>query len=135
MESSNRGRVLVVDDEPTVRKLVCRMLGRSYDVIQAGNGAEAVEVARKQAPDLILMDMMMPGLDGLSACGALKKDEETKGIPVVMLTAVTHELNQKLALEIIGASAYVTKPFDREVLVSTVDQFLRRKVPVAASPG
>ncbi len=135
MESSNKGRVLVVDDEPTVRKLVCRMLSRSYDVIQAGNGAEAVEVARKQAPDLILMDMMMPGLDGLSACGALKKDDETKGIPVVMLTAVTHELNQKLALEIIGASAYVTKPFDREVLVSTVEQFLRRKNPVAASPG
>ena len=126
-----KGKVLIVDDEPTVRHLVRRILGHDYFVVEAADGAEAVDVARSRKPDIILMDMMMPKMDGLSACYAIKQDESTRHIPVVMLTAITHELNQRLSQSVMGASGYITKPFSPDDLLSTIRQLLpvRKDIP------
>ncbi len=118
--------VLVVDDEPVVRQLVRRILCREYDVVEAGNGAQAVDMAKAKKPNIVLMDMMMPEMDGLTACYAIRQDETTREIPVVMVTAVTHELNRRLSESVMGASAYITKPFEASELLSTVHEVIER---------
>ena len=117
MDSARRS-VLVVDDEPTVRHLVKRILGQRYTVIEAEDGIRAVEAAKADLPDLILMDMMMPSMDGLSACYAIRQEASTTRIPVVMLTAVTHDLNRRLSETVMGANGYITKPFQPSELLS-----------------
>ncbi len=124
MGETNKKKVLIVDDEPGVRQLVNRILSKSYAVLEAQDGAEAVDVTRSQKPDIILMDMMMPKVDGLTACYVIKKDEATKQIPVVMITAVGYDLNKKLSQDIMGADGYITKPFTPQDLQSALDQFL-----------
>ena len=116
-------RILVVDDEQTVRLLLRRFLSDKFAVLEASDGAEAVDMARKHKPALILMDIMMPNMDGYNACHAIKTDEATKAIPVVMLTAVGYELNKKLA-ESVGADGYITKPFTLEKLLDTIGKFV-----------
>jgi CheY-like chemotaxis protein len=123
MGEANKKKVLIVDDEPGVRELVQRILNKSYAVLEAQDGAEAVDMSRSQKPDIILMDMMMPKVDGLTACYLIKKDEATKKIPVVMITAVGFDLNKKLSQDIMGADGYVTKPFTPKDLQTAVDQF------------
>ena len=118
-------RILVVDDERDVRLLVRRMLEKDYIVIEAANGEEAVEAARTQQPDLILMDLIMPKTDGYTACSEIKADQATRGIPVVIVTAVGHEFNKKFALEV-GASGYVTKPFSTQGLMEVISRLLVR---------
>ena len=113
-------KVLIVDDEMTVRRLVKRLLSKEYTVIEAENGIEAIDIAKNQKPDLILMDMMMPKMDSLSACYAIKKDVSTSHIPVVMLTAITHDLNKRLSENVMGANGYITKPFNAVELISTI---------------
>jgi len=117
-------KIMVVDDEPSVRQLVRRILEKDYVVVEAQNGLEAVETAKIVKPNLILMDMMMPGMDGLSACLALKQDKETASIPVVMLTAITHELNKRLSETVMGAKGYITKPFAPKELLKTVKELM-----------
>ena len=117
-------KVLVVDDEENVRHLLRSMLGNKYTVLEAKDGEVAIDIARSQRPDIILMDIMMPNIDGYTACYTIKQDPATKTIPVVMVTAVGQELNKKLANEM-GASGYVTKPFTSQELLDTIDQFLR----------
>ena len=117
-------KILIADDEPNVCSLVSSMLGKDYTVLKASNGEEAINVARSQKPHLILMDIMMPKVDGYTACSTIKTDQATKMIPVIMITGVGHELNKKLATEI-GADGYVTKPFTLQDLLDTIDQFLR----------
>lgn len=116
-------RILIADDEETVRSLVKRLLGKNYKVLEAENGEEAVKVAVNEKPDLILMDILMPKMDGLTACYAIKRNSATKGIPVVMLTAVDYELNRKLSQDVMGAQDYITKPFDAETLTSVMAKF------------
>jgi len=116
--------VLVVEDDPKSMKVARDLLTMSgYSTIQASDGAQGVELARAQKPDLVLMDIMMPKMDGYTACHAIKSDKATKNIPVIMVTAVGFDLNRQLA-ERVGASAYVTKPIDREELMKTIGQFL-----------
>jgi len=124
MDSANRKKVLIVDDEPGVRQLVSKILSRDYTVIEARDGEEAINAVRSQKPDIILMDMMMPKMDGLTACYAIKKDPATKGIPVVMLTAIDQELNKKLSTTVMGANKYVTKPFSAQELLETIRQLV-----------
>jgi two-component system alkaline phosphatase synthesis response regulator PhoP len=119
----NKKKVLIVDDEPTVRLTVRKMLDKDYLVIEATNGEEAVDIARGQKPDVILMDLMMPKMDGYAACSGIKADPATRRIPVVILTAVGHELNKKLAAEM-GAEGYITKPFNYQDILNTVERFL-----------
>lgn len=121
----SRRTVLVVDDEPAVRKLVCRMLETDYNVIEAEDGSEAITMTCSHRPDIVFMDMMMPEVNGLSACYAIKDNEATRAIPVVMLTAISHQLNRKLSQSVVGADGYITKPFTRESLLSEV----RRLIP------
>jgi len=116
-------KILVVDDEKSIRNLVKRFLGQYYTVLEAENGEVAIDIARHEKPDLILLDIMMPKLDGYSACYAIKADKVTSAIPVVMLTALNSELNHKLA-QGIGADGYITKPFSVQKLLDTINQFL-----------
>jgi len=115
----------VTDDEENIRSLVSDMLGKDYVVLVASDGREAVDMARSQQPDLILLDILMPKMDGYTACNKIKKDPVTKEIPVVMLSAIDHELNVKLSQEM-GASGYVTKPFSPRDLLDTIDRLLKR---------
>jgi two-component system alkaline phosphatase synthesis response regulator PhoP len=124
MAETNKKKVLIVDDEPGVRQLVSRILNKNYAVIEAQDGAEAVDVSRSEKPDIILMDMMMPKVDGLTACYVLKKDEDTKEIPILMITAVGFDLNKRLSQDIMGADGYITKPFTPQDLEGTIEQFL-----------
>jgi len=117
-------KILIADDEPSIRLLVSGMLSEDYTVLEANDGAEAIDVINLQRPDLILMDIMMPYLDGYTACSRLKANEETKGIPVIMLTGVGHELNKKLSQET-GADGYITKPFSLPELREKIGELLQ----------
>jgi len=116
-------KVLVVDDEENVRLLVQSILGKENIVLEANDGEAAVQMARSYNPDFILMDIMMPNMDGYTACYNIKKDAITREIPVVMLTALGQDLNVKLSQEM-GADGYITKPFSKELLRDTVNSFL-----------
>ena len=119
----DKKKILIADDELNIRSLISRMLGKDYIVIEATNGEEAIDIAKRQEPDLILMDLIMPQMDGYTACSSIKTDQATKGIPVVMLTGVGHEFNKKFAREM-GADAYITKPFSADELLRQVKQVL-----------
>ena len=116
-------KVLVVDDEPNVRRLLRAMLSKTFEVFEAEDGRQAIEIVSTQKPNVILMDMMMPRMDGLTACHMLKNDPATKTIPVIMVTAIGFELNIKLSQQM-GASGYVTKPFSSESLLDKIAQIL-----------
>lgn len=117
-------RILAVDDEPHILRLVSFSLStHGYEVIQATDGMAAVEVAEAEQPDLILMDVMMPLLDGYGACERLKANEKTAHIPVVMLSAKSQASEQKAGLER-GAVGYITKPFTPRELVDRVGELV-----------
>ena len=116
-------KILIVDDEPNVRRLVTNILTKEYTVLTAGDGEEAISIARDQQPDLILMDIMMPEMDGYSACHAIKHDVLTCDIPVIIVTALGQELNKKFA-EKVGADDYLTKPFSVQKLQGTISRFV-----------
>ena len=118
--------VLVVDDEKNVRRLVRNLLGEEYIVLEARNGEVAIDVARNEKPDLILMDVFMPRMDGYTACCALKEDRATKAIPLIMITGDGMQLNRKLTLEL-GADGYITKPLSSEELMDTIGRFLESR--------
>ena len=84
----DKKRILIADDETGIRTVLGRMLGNNYVVLEAANGEEAVEIAKAQRPDLILMDLIMPKMDGYAACSQIKTNEVTRAIPVVILTAI-----------------------------------------------
>jgi CheY-like chemotaxis protein len=116
--------VLVVDDEPDIRKLVSKMLRNKYTVLEAQNGQAAIDMALQNKPDLVLMDIMMPGIDGLTACFQIKQHDTSGNIRVVMLTAVNYELNKKLSTSVMKADGYITKPFDQKTLMNYLGQIL-----------
>jgi two-component system alkaline phosphatase synthesis response regulator PhoP len=124
-------KVLIADDELYVRRLVKNALADGYIVLEASNGEEAINLTRAEKPDLILMDILMPKLDGYTACYVLKRDEVTKEVPVVMLTGVGHELNRKLSQKM-GASGYITKPFNLNDLREMVKRYEPTTYPVGA---
>ena len=116
--------ILIVEDDPKSLKLTRDLLRASgYTTIEATDGKQGVELAKSRKPDLVLMDIMMPKMDGYLACDAIKKDKVTRGIPVVMLTAMGYELNKELARKL-GADGYITKPFTRQELLDVINQFL-----------
>ena len=119
-------KVLIVDDQAEVRRLVeITLRVGDYKVFQAQNGQEAIEAARKKKPDLIIMDIMMPGdMDGFEATRVLKNDPETKDSTIIMLTAKGQELDKEKGLEA-GADDYFTKPFSPLELIRKVEKVLR----------
>jgi two-component system phosphate regulon response regulator PhoB len=136
IEKSATTTILVVDDEEEILELVEYHLGREgYRVITATNGETALRIARKDRPDLIVLDLMLPGLDGLQVCKILKNSPETKTTAVVMLTAKGEEADIVVGLEL-GADDYITKPFSPRVLTARIKSVLRRKkASVDEEPG
>jgi two-component system alkaline phosphatase synthesis response regulator PhoP len=114
---------ILVDDEPAVRLLVRRLLSKDYIILEAEDGLEAINVASTQKPDLILLDILMPGIDGMNALGVIKRNRATKEIPVVMLTGLHYGLNKKLCQEL-GADSYITKPFSLQDLLDVIGRCL-----------
>jgi len=120
--------IAVVDDEPDIVDLVSLHLERSgYRVKSFSNGKELFKSLRTSLPDLIILDLMLPDSDGFEICNLVKKDEKTSKIPVIMLTARSHESDKILGLEI-GADDYITKPFSPRELVARVKVILRREI-------
>ena len=121
-------QILVVDDEEDILELVrFNLLKEGYQVICAATGEKAVEIARSELPDLVVLDLMLPGMDGLEVAKFLKNDPETQNIPIIMLTAKVEESDVVTGLEL-GADDYVTKPFSPRVLMARVKAALRRKL-------
>ncbi|MCW2238972.1 response regulator [Azospirillum canadense] len=118
--------VLVVDDTPDNLKIISGLLKDRYRLKVANNGAKALEIAAGAAPDLILLDIMMPGLDGYAVCERLKGDPRTKAIPVVFMTGRTEAGDRDRGLRL-GAADYLTKPVDPTVLRERVAAVLRRE--------
>ena len=118
----DKSKILIADDELYIRHLVSSALGRDYTVLEASNGEEALDIARSQRPDLILLDIMMPKLDGIGACYLLKSDIYTKAIPVIMVSVRTDKLDQDYSKEM-GADDYLTKPFSVQALLDKVKQY------------
>lgn len=120
-------KILVVDDEEDILELVRFNLSKEgYQVICAATGEKAVEMARAELPDLMVLDLMLPGMDGLEAAKFLKNNPETQNIPIVMLTAKGEESDVVTGLEL-GADDYVVKPFSPRILLARVKAVLRRK--------
>ena len=118
--------LLVVDDSPTAIMWHRLMLeDEGYEVLTAADGAEGVEVARKQLPSLVLLDVIMPRMNGFEACRALRDDERTRDIPVLMITTRSEMQNVLKGYES-GANEYITKPVDRSELVTKVRSYLDR---------
>lgn len=121
--------VLVVEDEPDIRDLVAFHLEREgFQVRTARSGAEGLTRVKTAAPDLIILDLMLPELDGLEVCRRLRRDPVTASIPVIMLTAKADEVDRVVGLEL-GADDYVAKPFSPKELVARVRAVLRRSRP------
>ncbi len=118
--------ILVIDDEPEMVKLVDYNLTKAgYLVLTARDGESGLATARKHAPDLVVLDVMMPGLDGWEVCKRLRLEPETARVPLLMLTAKAEETDRVLGLEL-GADDYVTKPFGVQELLARVKALLRR---------
>jgi len=116
--TSPRPTVLVVEDEPNIRELVCLHLGlENYECVQSGDGEGALKLARSQHFDLVILDVMLPGLDGVTVCKAIRRDSENPDVPVLMLTARREESDKVVGLES-GADDYLTKPFGVRELVA-----------------
>src|SRR2546430_2778795 len=120
-----RARVLVVDDEADlVRILQFGLQGIGYQVETASDGQEALKKAREQKPDLILLDLMLPKLDGYKVCRMLKFDERYKSIPIVILSARTQEADREMARST-GADLFITKPYNLEEILQTIQNLLQ----------
>lgn len=125
--------ILTVDDERDILELLEYNLSRDgYRVLTAESGESALEIVRKSMPDLILLDLMLPGMNGLEICRAIKENARTKHIPIVMLTAKGEEADIVAGLEL-GAEDYITKPFSPRVLLARIRAVLRRKAPAEST--
>lgn len=120
-------KILVVDDEPdALEVLEFNLKNAGYEVSTADDGEAALKKARQLLPDLILLDLMLPEVDGLEVCKLLRRDTATSGIPIIMVTAKAAEIDRVVGLEL-GADDYVTKPFSPRELVLRVRNLLRRR--------
>lgn len=120
-------KILVVDDEESIIELVKFNLEREgYQVVTAKDGDKALNLVREEMPDLIILDVMLPGVDGITVCRNINSNPETKNIPIIMLSARGEEVDKILGLEM-GADDYITKPFSPRELVARVKARLRRQ--------
>lgn len=118
-------RILLVDDEKDLVEIMkFRLEANNYTVICAFDGQEALEKAKNENPDLIILDLMLPKIDGYKVCRMLKFDEKYKKIPIIMFTARAQESDRKLGEEV-GADAYITKPFDLQVLLDKIKELIK----------
>lgn len=130
-------KVLVVDDEPSLVSTIGYNLRREgHEVVTAADGARAVEVARREQPDLVVLDLMLPKMDGLEVCRQIRQSPIThlRNVPILMLTAKADEVDKVVGLEV-GADDYVTKPFSMRELLARVKAMLRRTSMDADEPA
>lgn len=117
-------KILVVDDEMQLITMVqMRLEANGYEVITANDGQEGLEKAKSENPDLIMLDVMMPKMDGYKVCGLLKKDTRYSKIPVILFTARAQQGDHEVGKEV-GADAYITKPFEPPVLLAKIEELL-----------
>jgi two-component system response regulator VicR len=127
-------KIMVVDDEPDVVDLIKLVLeSDGYTVITAYSGKESLEKLDKETPDLILLDIMMPQMDGWEVFRRIRADERTANIPVAMLTAKTQSIDKMIGLHVVKVDDYITKPFGRSELLERIKKILKEKR--AALPG
>lgn len=124
----SRKKIVIVEDEPDILEVLSYNLKREgYDVLAATDGVRALALIRREAPDLILLDLMLPGMDGVEICGAIKQDPQTQNALIIMVTAKGEESDIVLGLGV-GADDYIAKPFSPKELVARVKAVLRRGV-------
>lgn len=117
-------KILIVDDEPQLVKMIeYRLKANNYETITANDGQTALDLTRNEKPDLIILDLMLPNIEGYKVCRMLKFDQKYKHIPIIILTAKTQEADRKTG-EDVGANAYMTKPFETKELLSKIAKLL-----------
>jgi two-component system alkaline phosphatase synthesis response regulator PhoP len=120
-------RVLLVEDDPRSIRFVSYVLEQEgYEVLTANNGLTGLKKAREEAPDLLILDVMLPGLDGFEVCRRLRADKQTSKLPVLMLSAKAQEIDKTTGLKM-GADDYLTKPADPSEIAARVESLLQRK--------
>jgi putative two-component system response regulator len=117
--TTDKSRVLIVDDEPGNIKILSNVLAGDYAMSVATNGKQALEIARVQSPDIVLLDMIMPEMDGIEVCEALKASEETRDIPVIFVTSMSDTANEERGLDA-GAVDYISKPISPPIVKARV---------------
>lgn len=127
MENNTNKRIVCVEDEEEMIDLIRLILSRrGFEVIGADGGKMGLDVIREQKPDLILLDLMMPDMDGWEVYQQIKADEEIKDIPVIVVTAKAQSIDKVLGLHIAKVDDYISKPFSPQELIDSVDQVLSR---------
>jgi DNA-binding response OmpR family regulator len=118
--------ILIIEDETDIADLMAYTLAKDgYHVLKSRNGTEGLHIARKKVPDLIILDLMIPGLDGLEVCKQIRSDRDLKEVPIIMVTAKAEEIDRVVGLEL-GADDYITKPFSPKELAARVKVLFRR---------
>lgn len=118
-------RILIVDDEKDlVETLTFRLEANNYEVIKAYDGQDGLEKAKKERPDLIILDLMLPKMDGYKVCALLKFDARYNKIPIILFTARAQESDKKMGGDV-GANAYITKPFEPAALLTKITELLK----------
>lgn len=126
MSAASGKNILIIEDEKDIAELLRVNLSKEgYKVLAATTGENGLELARSETPDLILLDLMLPGADGLEVCRTLKSEEKTVNIPIIMLTAKSEDIDVVTGLEV-GADDYITKPFSTKVLIARIRNLMRR---------
>lgn len=132
MESKSVKRILCIEDEPEMIDLIRLILGRrGFDVSGAAGGKAGLEAVREQLPDLVLLDLMMPDLDGWEVYQQMKADESTRDIPVIVVTAKAQSIDKVLGLHIAKVDDYIAKPFSPQELLASVEKILDKKKAVS----
>lgn len=122
---AEKKRILIVDDEPDLVEMVkLRLEANNYEAIIAYNGKEALDVARNEKPDLIILDLMLPKIDGYRVCAMLKRDQRYSKIPIILFTARAQDKDKKMGDEA-GADFYIVKPFEPETLLGKIKELLK----------
>ena len=125
--STNLKCILCVEDEPEMIDLIRLILGRrGFEVIGATGGVEGLKMVREQKPDLVLLDLMMPDMDGWEVYQQIKADEKTRGIPVIVVTAKAQSIDKVLGLHIAKVDDYIAKPFSPQDLLNSVERVLQK---------
>lgn len=121
-------RILVTEDSPTILEIIKNTLeDAGFSVITAIDGMEALDKIRKEKPDLIILDLMLPKIDGFKICMMVKRDSNFKKIPIIILTARASDSDKKIGQEV-SADAYITKPFEPQVLLSKIKEHLKNNL-------
>jgi len=133
-DPSVKNRLLIVDDEPTNIHILSNILSSDYEIRAANNGERAIEEALSQSPDLILLDMIMPDIDGLTVCRRLKENEATKDIPIIFVTSMSDPANEEMGLDA-GAVDYISKPVSPPIVKARVKIHLQNRLTVRFLEG